>query len=131
MLVHDTGFGFRYNPGMARKRTPAVATHLAKWREHRNLTQDQLAAKAGMSKGNISRLEGNLQNFTANTLISLARALNCTPNDILFIDPSKQADTRARWYSFEDAERVKAVEYVEFLRRQETSAQDTPNETPR
>jgi len=53
-----------------------VGTQIAALRQKRRLSQAQLAARAGMSAPNISRIENSpAQNMTLETLVKIARAL--------------------------------------------------------
>ena len=53
-----------------------VGTEIARLRQRRHMSQTQLAAKAGMSAPNISRIENSpAQNVTLGTLVRIARAL--------------------------------------------------------
>jgi len=53
-----------------------VGTQIAKMRQKKRLSQAQLAARAGMSAPNISRIENcPAQNMTLGTLVKIARAL--------------------------------------------------------
>lgn len=61
----------------------ADGTHAVRaWREHRGMTQDALAAAAGVSKPFISQIEGGKREGTTATLKKLARALG-VPLDAL------------------------------------------------
>ncbi|MGO9640995.1 MAG: helix-turn-helix domain-containing protein [Candidatus Acidiferrales bacterium] len=55
--------------------TLRLGTAIARMREKRNLTQTQLAARAGMSASKISAIEGNPKNVELATLIRIAAAL--------------------------------------------------------
>ena len=57
------------------RRTAAGDNPVRVWREFRGLTQARLAAKAGMSQADISRLERGEQGARATTLCALAEAL--------------------------------------------------------
>jgi len=53
-----------------------VGMEIAKMRQKKRLSQAQLAARAGMSAPNISRIENSpAQNITLETLVKIARAL--------------------------------------------------------
>lgn len=53
-----------------------VGVQIARLRQKRRLSQAQLAARAGMSAPNISRIEKSpAQNMTLETLVKIARAL--------------------------------------------------------
>jgi transcriptional regulator with XRE-family HTH domain len=52
-----------------------VAMRVKEWRERRGMTQEQLAAKAGISRGYLARLETARQDPKLSTLEKLAKAL--------------------------------------------------------
>jgi DNA-binding Xre family transcriptional regulator len=53
-----------------------VGVQIARMRQRKRLSQAQLAARAGMSAPNISRIENSpAQNMTLETLVKIARAL--------------------------------------------------------
>ena len=53
-----------------------VGAEIARLRQRRHMSQTELAAKAGMSAPNISRIETSpAQNMTLETLVKIARAL--------------------------------------------------------
>lgn len=55
-----------------------VGAQIAKFRQRMGMSQTELAAKAGMSAPNISRIENSpSQNLTLGTLVRLAKALGC------------------------------------------------------
>ncbi len=58
-----------------------VGAQLARLRQRRRLSQTSLAARAGMSAPNVSRIESSPgQNLTLGTLVRLAHAMNCEPH---------------------------------------------------
>jgi transcriptional regulator with XRE-family HTH domain len=61
--------------------------YLREWRKFRNLTQERLADRAGVSQGLISQLENDRTDFTGEVLASLADALACEPADLLIRNP--------------------------------------------
>ncbi len=52
------------------------------WREHRRLTQQELADQAGISKPYLSQIESGKRQGTVETLAAIARALD-VPLDVL------------------------------------------------
>ena len=72
-----------------------MAMRVKEWRERRGLTQEQLAAKAGLSRGFLARLETarhdpklstletGRQDPRVSVLLKIARALKVTVNDLL------------------------------------------------
>ncbi|MCB0021907.1 MAG: helix-turn-helix transcriptional regulator [Caldilinea sp.] len=53
------------------------------WREHRHLTQQELADRAGISKPYLSQLEAGKRTGTTDVLARLAETLNLTIDDIV------------------------------------------------
>lgn len=60
-----------------------LATRLRTLRQTRGLTQAQLAAKAGISREYLARLETARQDPTLSTLEKLAKAFRVTAADLL------------------------------------------------
>ncbi len=60
-----------------------LALRLRTLRRARGLTQEQLAAKAGLSREYLARLETARQDPTLTTLEKLAKALKVTAGDLL------------------------------------------------
>ena len=60
-----------------------VEIRLREVRKSAGLTQAQLAKKAGMAQGEISRIESSATMISLDVLDRLCRALKCDPGDIL------------------------------------------------
>ena len=60
-----------------------VEIRLREVRKSAGLTQAQLAKKAGMAQGEISRIESSATMISLDVLDRLCRALKCEPGDIL------------------------------------------------
>lgn len=75
--LRDSMFASVYN------NTYIVRNNLKKIREMRGLTQQQLGDMIGVRQSNIYKLESHRGNFSAEMLILCARALNCSPADLL------------------------------------------------
>lgn len=56
---------------------------IREWRDFRELTQEQLAEKVGLSNVSLSRIERGVQPYTKSTLEAIARALHCAPADLI------------------------------------------------
>ena len=60
---------------------------IKEFREARGMTQEQLSASSGVSRGTISALEnGTTRTTTTKTLLQIARALDTTVDQIFFED---------------------------------------------
>ena len=58
------------------------APPLRAWRQHRRLTLDGLAARVGVSKGHLSRIENGWKSGTLDLVRRLATALDVTLDDL-------------------------------------------------
>jgi DNA-binding XRE family transcriptional regulator len=59
------------------------------WREHRKLTQEQLAESAGISKSYLSQIESGKRRGTTNVLVALANALGLDLDDVVNFQSSQ------------------------------------------
>lgn len=62
--------------------------YLTQWREHRGLTQQQLADRVETGKDQISRWESGKRGMSAGVIEALEEALQLNPGDI-FRDPAQ------------------------------------------
>jgi transcriptional regulator with XRE-family HTH domain len=70
----------------------AIGERIKKFRTEDGLTQPQLAAKAGVDQGGLSKLERGLTtNLTLEILRRLARALGCSVADLLDEEDKKSS----------------------------------------
>lgn len=69
-------------PGEIIRRELAGESPVKLWREHRGLTQQELATQAGISKPYLSQIETGKRQGTVETLSAIAKSLN-VPIDVL------------------------------------------------
>ncbi len=63
--------------------------------KHGRISQVELAQKTGITQKQISALEsGNTQGIKFATLIKLCSFFNCTPNDLLSLEPAVKLNTQ-------------------------------------
>lgn len=86
---------------------------LKQWRNHRGLTQEQLADRVGVTQGLISQLENNRTDYTGALLEALADALLCDPQDLLMRDPSRPD---AMWSILDNLKRATPEEQEQISR---------------
>ena len=100
-----------------RKPPPKVRRRifLKEWREYRNLTQEQLAERVGMSVGNISQLERRLQGYSQEGLEALAEALNCEPGQILNVNPTAPDALWSIWERAKEGERKEISDFARYV----------------
>lgn len=105
-----------HNYGMAKTKR---RTFIKQWRDFREMTQEQLADKTDMSPGNISLIERGLQNYTQETLESIAGALKCEPADLLTRDPGDPSGLWPVWDSADPDQRKMIVDIVKTVVKSE------------
>lgn len=77
-------------------------TFFKEWRQHRGLSQEQLADRLDTSVASISRIESGSQPYTQDVLEALAEALMTDPASLLMRNPD---DPEAMWSIWEQAKK--------------------------
>ena len=72
----------------------AIGGRIRAERSLRNLRQDELAVRAGVSRNFVSAVERGTQRLDAWRLMHLARALDCEPGWLLDADGRRRGATR-------------------------------------
>src|SRR3990167_2620723 len=85
---------------------------LKEWRTHRNLNQEQLAERSGVSQGLISQLENNKTDYSGETLAALGEALNCEPADLMMRNPTDPEAPWSIWETLKPVEKRQAIEVI-------------------
>ncbi len=67
-------------------------SQLRQWRKFRGLSQEELAAHAGVKHSTISRLENGVSAWNQDTIEILADVLDCSPSELIFMDPFNPED---------------------------------------
>src|SRR4051794_7201305 len=62
--------------------------YLREWRQHSNVTQSELATRIGVTKGEISRLEGGSRRMTMEWMNKVSSALGLRPDQLMSQPPS-------------------------------------------
>lgn len=92
--------------------------HLKAWREHRGLTQAELADKVGTNSNMIGYLEAGERGLSAKWLRRLADALGITPGHLLDHDPRElPTDILEIWMSADPSVRRQIAEVAKTLIR--------------
>ena len=99
--------------GLKRRRK----TFIRDWREHRNLTQDQLADRLDTSKASLSRIENGHQPYTQDFLEACAHALQTDPASLLMRNPTDTESPWSLWETLKPTERKQATEVLRALKR--------------
>ncbi|MBO6901395.1 MAG: helix-turn-helix transcriptional regulator [Rhizobiaceae bacterium] len=108
--------------GMAKRVQPRFKNQprrhfIRQWRLFRNLTQEQLAERVGVTIGTISQLETGRINYRQPLLEELAWALRCRPGDLLNVDPTTDGAFWSIWETLEPEQREQATRIIETFRK--------------
>ena len=72
--------------------------YLQEWREHFNLTKEQLGKMAGLTGSFIGQIERGTAGYTQNSVERLSRAMGIEPGDLISMDPENpRQDTGLRF----------------------------------
>jgi len=88
---------------------------IREWREFRDLTQDQLAARLDMSKASLSRIENFKQPYTQDFLEACAEALRTDPASLIMRNPMDDAAIWSIWDQAAPGERKQIEEVARVL----------------
>jgi len=78
---------------------------LKEWRKHKGLSQEKLAEKLGIHKGDISNLEKGKRRYNQDILEALADALECEPADLIMRNPADPDNIWSIWDKAGEGER--------------------------
>lgn len=92
-------------------------TYIAEWRDHRGLTQQQLADRLNSSKASISRIENGEQPYTQDFLEACADALQTDVASLLMRNPKDPDAPWSIWDTLKPVERKQANEVIRALKR--------------
>lgn len=84
---------------LVKKITQPIGHHIRAWRQHRGLTlqrlEERLEREPGeplISRVSLGRIERGEQPYSQPVLEALAEALQCTPAELLTVDPTKEGE---------------------------------------
>lgn len=83
--------------------------HLLAWREHRGLTQAELAARIGIARSYLTKIERGDRRYDQPFLEAAAEALGCTVRDLLSREPGESEDIAELWASLTASEQRRAL----------------------
>lgn len=92
---------------------------LKEWREHRDLTQERLGQRLGVSDVTVHRWERNLAFLNTNVMAAIAEALDIEPTDLYRHPDQPSADQLLRGASPELMADV--LSYIEFAKNRRAS----------
>jgi Predicted transcriptional regulators len=114
--TNDAGLHRTYNWRMVTRIGPKQPKrhYLRAWREKRHLTQEQLAARLGTHKGQISNWENGRRDMSMGVQAAIAEALGLDNPGDLFRDPDQPtADELLR--SLPPSEQQQAIDFIHYL----------------
>lgn len=99
-------------------RTARRPNHVRAWRKRAGLTIEQLAEKIGAAPSTVSKIENLQQDFNAGHQEAIAEALDCTPFDLLFVDPAsgQSGEFEGYWDAFTSLTTDSKRQIIELMR---------------
>jgi transcriptional regulator with XRE-family HTH domain len=89
--------------------------YIKEWRKHRGLTQQRLAERTPFTTGAIQQVESGRTQYTQQMLEALAVAMNCTPADLLSVNPLKEGEVVDLMKLINDKNRDQAIRVLKAL----------------
>lgn len=89
--------------------------YIKEWRKFRHLTQERLAERTPFTHGAISQLETGRTKYTQDMLEALAAAMDCSPGDLLNVNPFKQGEVVDLMRLINDQNREQAIRVLKAL----------------
>lgn len=99
---------------------PRQRWFLKEWRKHKGLSQEKLAERLGIHKGDISNLEKGKRRYNQDILEALADALECEPADLIMRDPTEPESIWSLWDHASEGERNDIRRLAEVVLRKKT-----------
>lgn len=90
-------------------------TFIRQWREHKNLTLEQVAEELDVTAGALSQLERGVTSYTQPMLEALAYLFGCEPVDLLIRDPSDPEGIWSIWDHAKPRERRQIVDVAKVI----------------
>lgn len=95
---------------------PLQRTFLRAWREHCDLSQEELGARVGMSHSEIGRIERGEIPYNQRLLEDAAGVFGCTPAEILVRDPKRSEPIWDLWGKLTPTQRDQALALIDVVR---------------
>jgi transcriptional regulator with XRE-family HTH domain len=110
------------NVSMATRPKPAPKPQkrrhfIRQWRKFKDLTQEQLAERIGVTPGTISQVETGRINYTQPLLEKLAEEFGCKPGDLLNVDPTVDKAMWSIWETLDVPARNQIAEIASTFQR--------------
>lgn len=90
-------------------------TFIKQWREHRGLSQEQLAERLEMTQSHLSMLENGKRGYTQETLEAVAHALQTDVASLLMRNPKDGDGIWSIWDSAKPGERQMIVDIAKTV----------------
>jgi transcriptional regulator with XRE-family HTH domain len=106
------------NVEMAQNQQQFRRTYIRQWREHRGLTQEQLAERLGdMVPSNLSMLERGLRGYVQPTIERIAEALGTDVASLLTRGPKESEGLWTIWDQAKPVQRQQIIEIAKTITR--------------
>jgi transcriptional regulator with XRE-family HTH domain len=105
-------------PPIKRKKRERFQHFIKKWREFRQLSQEDVAALIEVDRTSISRVERGETPYDQDLLEKLSLVYRCDPDDLISVDPLEPDPLKLIWSSLQKADtqtKARALGYIESL----------------
>lgn len=92
-------------------------TFIKQWRKFRDLSQETLGERIGVTAGNLSQIEQGKTSYTQPMLEALADALRCDPAELLMRDPRADEGIMLVWSKIPESSKTTALNILRELAR--------------
>lgn len=97
-------------------------TYIREWRKFRDLSQEALAERVGVTAGNLSQIEQGKTSYTQPMLEALAEELRCEPAELLMRDPKADEGIMLVWSKIPEANRSTALDVLKAFAKTGTDS---------
>lgn len=95
---------------------PLGRHYIREWRDHKGLTQDQLAERVGLSRTQISRIENHRQGYSQELLEAVADAIGVSAATLIMRAPGSEWTLQEALTGLGEVQRRQAIAVIEALR---------------
>lgn len=113
--VTDARSALWHTGSMAKKQK--TRHFIKEWRKHRDLSQEELADRMGITRGYVSQVENGKRRYDQLFLEAAAQALNCDPADLLIRDPTDKNAPWSIWDQIDPLQREQAIKVLETFKK--------------
>lgn len=106
----------RGRPGKAATNPTFTPTFLRAWREHAELSLEEVADRIEISRWQLGRIEKGQQKYDQSVLEACAKVFGCTVEDLLTRKPTDDPTVFSVWSSLTEREKRQVIQVVRAIK---------------